>query len=174
MADYVADQKIDGLTDVSGSITKATRVPVQDMSDTDVTGYASIESLVNKGLAEPGTIGSTTPGAVYHTAVTGKRTASATDYNPSALTTDYIIAITNTDAAREVTISTEDIDSGTTSQSRIMIIKDESGGAAAHNITVHLEGYASSGSIDKSSSYVINQNYQSITLYMDGANAWII
>jgi len=171
MADYDSDKKIDEMADVSAAVTKASRVPVQDMDDTDKLGYASIESLVNKGLAEPGAIGGTTPGSVNHTAVTGKRTASATDYNPSALTTDYIIAITNTDAARAVTISTEDEDSGSTAQPRIMIVKDESGGAAAHNITVSLE---SAGNIDGSASYVIDQNHQSITLYMDGTNAWII
>ena len=99
------------------------------------------------------------------------RTASAVDYNPSILTSDYIIAITNTDAARAVTISAEDKATGSTANPRIMIIKDESGGAAAHNITVSLE---TAGNIDGAASYVINQNYQSITLYIDGTNAFII
>jgi len=125
---------------------------------------------VTAKMAAPGAIGGTTPGAGNFTSLTGKRTASATDYNPSALTSDYIIAITNTDSARAVTISIEDEDSGTTSQPRIIIIKDESGGASGHNITVSLE---SGGNIDGSANYVINQNYQSIVLYIDGVNAWI-
>ena len=101
----------------------------------------------------------------------GHRTAvGAADYNPSALTSDYIIAMTDTAAARAVTISTEDEDSGSSTKPRIMIIKDESGGAGAHNITVTLE---SGGDIDGEASYTIDQNYQSITLYMDGTDAWI-
>jgi len=101
----------------------------------------------------------------------GHRTAvGAADYNPSILTSDYIIAMTDTAAARAVTISTEDEDSGSSTKPRIMIIKDESGGAGAHNITVTLE---SGGDIDGEASYIIDQNYQCISLYMDGTDAWI-
>jgi hypothetical protein len=103
---------------------------------------------------------------------TVKRTATgAADYNPSALTTDYIIAVDNTTAARAVTISTEDEDSGSTSKPRVFVIKDESGGAAGNNITVSLE---SGGTIDGAASYVLDQPYQSITLYLNGTNGFII
>jgi len=71
MADYDGDKKIDELADVSAAITKASRVPVQDMNDTDKTGYASIESVVNKGLAEPGGVGGTTPAAGTFTTLQG-------------------------------------------------------------------------------------------------------
>ena len=57
---------------------------------------------ITGGTINGTTIGDETPAAGNFTALTGKRTASAVDYNPSALTTDYIIAITNTDAARAV------------------------------------------------------------------------
>lgn len=170
-ADYTENKGIDGLADVSAVVTKATLVPVQDMDDLDKIGSVTIEGLVNEGLKAPGAIGDTTPAAGHFTLLTGKRTAvGAADYNPSALTTDYIIAMTDTAAARAVTISTEDEDSGSTSQPRIMIVKDESGGAAAQNIIVTLE---SGGTIDGAANYVINQNYQSITLYIDGTNAHI-
>ena len=112
--------------------------------------------------------------AIYTTNMGGSvvhRTASASGYNPSILTSDYIIAITNTDAARAVTISTEDEDTGSTDNPRVMIVKDESGGAAAHNITITLE--SSGGTIDGAANYIINQNYQSISLYIDGTNAFI-
>lgn len=99
-----------------------------------------------------------------------KRTASAVDYNPSALTSDYIIAITDTSVARAVTISTEDRDTGTTSLPRIFIIKDESGNAGANNITVSLE---TAGNIDGAATAVISGNYNSITVYIDGTNGWI-
>ena len=107
----------------------------------------------------------TLQGLIVHRTAVG-----AADYNPSALTTDYIIAMTDTAAARAVTISTEDEDSGSTNNPRIIIIKDESGGAGAHNITVTLE---SGGNIDGAASYIIDQNYLCISLYLDGTNAWI-
>ena len=134
------------------------------------TGDVMVDPVISGGTINDTPIGQATPAAANFTSLTGKRTDSAVDYNPSALTTDYIIAITNTDAARAVTISTEDEDSGSTSQPRIIIVKDESGGAAAHNITGALE---SGGTIDGAASYSIDQNYLSITLYIDGTNAWI-
>lgn len=99
-----------------------------------------------------------------------KRTASAVDYNPSILTDDYLIAITDTSVARAVTISTEDVQSGSTANPRIMIIKDESGNAGTNNITVSGE----TGNIDGSASFAIAANYGSITIYADGTNIWIV
>ena len=100
-----------------------------------------------------------------------KRTAAgAADYNPSALTTDYIIAMDNTAAARACTISTEDEDTGTTANPRVFIIKDESGVCNINNITISLE---SGGTIDGAANKVMNQPYQSLTLYVDGTNAFI-
>lgn len=100
------------------------------------------------------------------------RTAvGAADYNPSVLTNNYLISFTDTAAARSCIISTEDEDSGTTGIPRIFIIKDESGNAGTNNITVTLE---SGGNIDGSASLVISSNYASITLYIDGTNAWLV
>lgn len=102
---------------------------------------------------------------------TGNRTATgAGDYNPSALTTDYLIAVDNTAAPRAVTISTEDVQSGSTSKPRFFRIKDESGGAAANNITVSLE----SGNIDGGASAILNTNYAAIDIYVDGTNGFIL
>ena len=98
-----------------------------------------------------------------------KRTASAVDYNPSVLTTDYIIAITDTSAPRAVTISTEDIQSGSTTRPRIFVVKDESGGAGANSITVSGE----TGNIDGAANAVISQNYAALTIYADGTNLFI-
>ena len=101
----------------------------------------------------------------------GRRTAvGAADYNPSTLTSDYIIAMTDTAAARAVIISTEDVSTGSATSARKFVIKDESGGAAAQNITVTLE---SGGTIDGAATYVINQNYQSIDLYINGTNGFV-
>jgi len=47
-ADYTASQKIDGLADVSASLTTSARVPVQDMGDTDKLGYVTVLQLLAK------------------------------------------------------------------------------------------------------------------------------
>ena len=135
------------------------------------TGVILVGPTITGGTIDDTPIGQTTPAKANFTSLTGKRTASAGDYNPSALTTDYIVAITNTDAARAVTISSEDVASGSSAAPRIMIVTDESGVAATHNITVTLE---SGGTINGSASYTINMNGESITLSIDGTNAKLI
>lgn len=90
-------------------------------------------------------------------------------YGTSALTTDYIVAWTSLTAARVAVISTEDENSGTTTQPRVMIFKDQVGLAASYPITISLE---SGGNIDGALTYVINQPYMSVTLYLDGTNAF--
>lgn len=132
---------------------------------------ADAEMVLQDGLLGIGTL---TPNASL--AVNGsqsiKRTDSgAADYNPSALTTDYLISVDNSAAARAVTISSEDVASGTTANPRKFIIKDEEGAAGTYNITITLE---SGGTIDGAASLVLSGNYDSVTLYIDGTNAFII
>ena len=91
-------------------------------------------------------------------------------YGTSALTTDYIVAWTSLSAARAAVISTEDEDSGTTTQPRIMIFKDESGNAGTYPITISLE---SGGTINGASTYVLNTNYEAVNIYLDGTNGFI-
>lgn len=100
-----------------------------------------------------------------------KTDGGAADYNPSALTSDYIVTVDTTAAARAVTISTEDRDSGSASKPRIFIIHDIAGNASANNITVSLE---TSGTINGAATFVINGDYNSITLSIDGSNGYII
>ena len=147
-----------------------------------VSGTRTEVGTVNNVLAGVGIdntpIGETTSAAGMFTTLTVKgaqivnRTATgAADYNPSALTSDFLIAVDDTAADRAVIISTEDEDSGSTANPRVFVIKDETGGVAAHNITISLE---SGGNIDGAASYVMNQPYQSVTLYLDGTNGFII
>jgi hypothetical protein len=100
----------------------------------------------------------------------GKRTASAVDYNPSILTTDYLIVITDTSVQRAVTISTEDIQSGTPANPRFFIVFDESGGAGTNRIRVSGE----TGTINGASYIDMTSPYYSIILYADGTNLWAI
>ena len=94
-----------------------------------------------------------------------KRTATATSY--TVQNTDYIIAVTSTASARTITLP----DSGNTA-AQGYVIKDESGGAATNNISVVVNG--GTKTIDGVTSYAINVNYGSITVYYNGTNYFII
>lgn len=94
--------------------------------------------------------------------------AGAADYNPSALTSDYLIVADNSAAARAITVSTEDVQSGSTDNPRIFLVKDEYGNAAAQNLTVSLE----SGNIDGAASQTISADYGAIQMYCDGTNCF--
>ena len=97
--------------------------------------------------------------------------AGAADYNPSTRTSDYIVTVDTTLAARAVTISTEDRDSGSPTKPRIFIIKDIAGNAGTNNITISLE---TAGTIDGAASVVISTNYGSKTIIVDGTNGYTI
>ena len=97
--------------------------------------------------------------------------AGAVDYNPSILTTDYLIVANNSASSRSIIISNEDIASGSPSSLRMFVIKDEYGNASVNNLTITLE---SGGTIDGAVSAIISSDYNSITLYLDGTNGFII
>jgi hypothetical protein len=99
-----------------------------------------------------------------------KTNVANTAYGTSAITSDYIVAWTSLTAARAAVISTEDVESGTATQPRVIVLKDESGSAGTYNITVTLEN---GGTIDGAASAVINQPYMSLTIYLNGSNGFI-
>lgn len=78
-----------------------------------------------------------------------------------------IYACTDTTAARTLTISTSLINLGSTSNPLKIIIKDESGGAGAFNITIETEG---SELIDGVASIIIAVNFGGVILYSNGSN----
>lgn len=82
----------------------------------------------------------------------------------TVLTTDYILGVNGLTAAITITLPTA---VGVTGQT--YIIKDEGGQAATYNITIA----TASQTIDGASTYVMNTNYQSLTLVSNGAN-WSI
>lgn len=97
-----------------------------------------------------------------------KLTKTATSY--VALRTDYYIGVTNTAAARTITLP----NTGSTTLApfigQVFIIKDESGAAGTNNITVTPNG----GNIDGAASYVINTNYGRVEILFDGTNYFVI
>lgn len=85
--------------------------------------------------------------------------ATATSVNSTG---ESVIGVTDTSSARTITIDTDDEVAG-----RVLIVKDESGGAATHNITVDTEG---SSTIDGASSKVISTNYGVLRMYFRNGN----
>jgi hypothetical protein len=75
---------------------------------------------------------------------------------------DYIVAITQTPDAVTVTIPTARMAAG-----RVLIVKDESGAANTHNITIATEG---AEKIDGADTNVISADYGKVTLYSDGSH----
>lgn len=97
-------------------------------------------------------------------AVILKRTATAINYLTNYQ--DYIIGVTNTAAPRQITIdSASALISG-----KMFVIKDESGGAAANNITI--VGQAGQ-TFDGAANIILAANYAGVTIYSNGTN-WFV
>jgi len=81
---------------------------------------------------------------------------------------DYILNVkyTATGAVTSLTLPTAQVTAG-----RTIIIKDTAGNAGTNNITVDTEG---SETIDGDATWIINGNYDWITLFCDGTNWFII
>jgi hypothetical protein len=90
-----------------------------------------------------------------------KRTGTAANYNVQS--NDYLVAVTNTAAPRTVTLPS----AITMGDGKVFIIKDESGGAAANNITINPQG---GQTINGAASIIINTNHGFVQLYSNGAN----
>lgn len=128
-----------------------------------------ISSIIAEGDGANGIIGKRiiNYGGQCHAKIDG----GAADYNPSVVTSDYIITVDTTLAARSVIISTEDRDIGTTANPRVFIIQDIAGNAGANAITISLE---TAGNIDGAADITINSNYGAVTLMVDGTNGYTI
>jgi hypothetical protein len=88
-----------------------------------------------------------------------ERVSSSGDHTTTG---ESVVGVTDTSAARTVTLASADATDG-----RVVIVKDESGGAGTNNITVATEG---SETIDGASSQTISTNYGVLRLYSDGSN----
>jgi hypothetical protein len=96
--------------------------------------------------------------------------AGAADYNPSALTTDYNVRVNNIAAARNIIISTEDVESGTPTKLRRFKFKDYYRNADVNSITISLEN---GGTIEGQASIVLNTKGKSRYIALDGSNGFI-
>lgn len=91
-----------------------------------------------------------------------KRTAISATY--TALVNDFLIAVTSTAAARTINLPA----AATAGAGKMYFIKDESGGAAANNITIDPSG---AELIDGAATKLINTNYGAMRIYCNGT-AW--
>ena len=161
---------------MNASITSATRcvflgslanASVNTLTNAVAIGYnASValsDSLVLGNGCNVG-IGTSSPRASL--SVNGgqivKRTATAISY--SVLSTDYIVAVTSTAAARTITLPA----ASANNTGQVYYVKDESGAAATNNISVVVSG---GGTIDGASSITIDANYGLLMFYSSGS-AW--
>jgi len=112
--------------------------------------------------------GTTTPNATVQIngSMSLRRTATATNY-AIATTTDYMIGVTSTAAARTVTLPFCSNTVNNITDGLHYKIKDESGGAATNNITLQP---VVSQTIDGAASKLINTNYGSYEIYCVGAS----
>lgn len=78
---------------------------------------------------------------------------------------DYYLGVTSTAAPRSVTLPEQ------VPTNKSFIIKDESGGAAAQNITIDTTG---APTIDGAATQTISSNYGSLTVMFDGTNYFIL
>jgi hypothetical protein len=83
-------------------------------------------------------------------------------------TTDDILNVTytTTGAVTSLTLPTAQCVDG-----RVIVIKDAGGNASTYNITIDTEG---TEKIDGGDTFIINGDYDSITLYSDGSNWFVI
>lgn len=89
------------------------------------------------------------------------RTAVA-DTNYTVLITDQIVAVTSLSAPRTITLPS----AATVGAGAVFTVKDESGNAATHNITVS----HATQTIDGAASKTISVNYGLLNLYSNGTN----
>lgn len=143
------------------------------VTDADTINVTILTGATGKGVPNGGTAGQvlTKDSATDHDtswsdagAITGAWTVTRTAVSGDVNTGNnaVIYGVTDTTAPRTVTIDTDDAVAG-----RIIIVKDESGGAGTNMITVATEG---SEKIDGMGSAIIVVDYGSLRLYSNGTN----
>ena len=142
---------------------------VTTIGDNSTTTYT--DNTANAGLG--GELGLNTTGALiargpidFNNGISVQRTESAAG-DHTITTADYIIGKSGiTGGGDSIFLPL----ASNTPSGRVIIVKDESGGAAANNITIVPSG---ADTIDGAASYPITTNYGSATLYTDSV-AWFV
>jgi len=137
------------------------------MVSNDVTGSYAWRWLTAKvsGPISGGAVLGLNPDGQLHTA--GRKIQRrATAVNTTITLQDEVIAVTDTSAARTITL----LSAATAGAGATYTVKDESGGAATNNITIARAG---SDTIEGVTSKVINSNFGSIRVLSTGTG-WVV
>jgi len=151
----LAPANLPSYANLAGNNTFTGTNTFEDNVTIDGTLGTSVEAEFGGGFVSDGV-------ANFASAIMLNRTATATNY--VVLTSDCIIGVTSTAAARDVTLP-----AAASHARKIFIVKDESGGAAANNITVK----AASGTLDgvaAATGVAIATNYGVSRWYSNGTN----
>lgn len=173
---YISIDDVGGTRTAGYTLTLSKRIGVKitDFTNTLSSGTPetkiSLESLGtgvemdHAGPARFGATGSPQGGATLDVIGGHNVSRTATAGNYAVLTTDYIIGVTNTAAPRTITLPAV----ASVATGRVYHVNDESGGAAANNITVNT---ADAATVDGAAGgVVIATNYGSVSVYCDGTN----
>jgi hypothetical protein len=153
---YVAPTFVPGS---GGAITNAYSIFAATPSGAS-NNYTAILGASNTALVGIGTATPTTALTV-NGGQSGSVTTTAISY--TALSTDYIIEVTNTSSPRTITLPTAAV----SNRGQQYRIKDTSGAAGVNGIIIA----PTSGTIDGAASISINTNYGWASVYSDGS-AW--
>ena len=113
-------------------------------------------------------IGKLTSAGITNTAGNIRNVTNVNVATYDTLATDDIINVTytTTAAVTSLTIPTAQMVEG-----RVIVIKDAAGNAGTNNITIDTEG---AQTIDGAATLVLSGDYDSVTLYCDGSNLFIM
>lgn len=93
--------------------------------------------------------------------------ATQTAVSANFTSSNIIMAVTDTSAARTITIQTADI----ANTDKVFIVKDESGAAGTNNITIATQG---AETIDGAATVTIAANFGVVKMYTDGSNLFTL
>ena len=150
---------------ITTNIPTAALVPfifIKNTAGTTPNSYVDLYYIMyNLTNARPGPTGSSTILGVGM--LIEQYVQTAISYQ--VLNTDAIIGVSSTAAPRTITMPASSLVTG-----QRWTIKDESGGAAANNITISGNGK----NIDGAATYVITTNYGAVDIYYNGTNFFLI
>jgi len=149
-----------------GSYTKSS---ADGNSNEIAIGYSTDGNGSNTATLGNDDIGDTyLKGTVHSNAgkVNNLTTVNTATYN--LLVTDYMLHVTYTTTAAVTSLT---LPSAQVVVGRTIKIKDAAGSAATNNITIDTDG---AETIDGASTKIINVNYESVEIYSDGANWFVL